>query len=72
MKPIFISGKRQCLGEHFARMELYLIVGALLQNFTFSPPPGVEKLDITPRRLPVINLPNPDIILSIKPRRLLK
>lgn len=53
----YFPGKRQCLGEQFARMELYLMMAALLQNFTFSAPEG-EEIDIRPVRFPIINRPN--------------
>uniref|UniRef100_A0A673CAC3 Cytochrome P450 2K1-like n=1 Tax=Sphaeramia orbicularis TaxID=375764 RepID=A0A673CAC3_9TELE len=47
----FSAGRRICLGESLARMELFLFFTTLLQHFCFTPPPGVkeEDLDLTPR-----------------------
>ncbi|CAL8397561.1 unnamed protein product [Boreogadus saida] len=46
----FSAGRRACLGEGLARMELFLFFTSLLQRFRFTPPPGVteEELDLTP------------------------
>ncbi|CAN9500604.1 unnamed protein product [Ophioblennius macclurei] len=41
----FSAGKRVCLGEQLARMELFLFFTSLLQRFSFSPVPG-EKVTL--------------------------
>uniref|UniRef100_A0A8C2JYF7 Cytochrome P450, family 2, subfamily K, polypeptide16 n=1 Tax=Cyprinus carpio TaxID=7962 RepID=A0A8C2JYF7_CYPCA len=45
----FSAGRRACLGESLARMELFLFFTFLLQHFSFTPPPGVsgDELDLT-------------------------
>ncbi|KAM4042276.1 cytochrome P450 2K1-like isoform 3-T3 [Anomaloglossus baeobatrachus] len=42
----FSAGKRSCAGESLVKVELFLVFTKLLQNFTFTAPPGV-KLDLT-------------------------
>uniref|UniRef100_A0A3Q0THP9 Cytochrome P450, family 2, subfamily P, polypeptide 6 n=1 Tax=Amphilophus citrinellus TaxID=61819 RepID=A0A3Q0THP9_AMPCI len=38
----FAAGKRVCLGEQLARMELFLFFTSLLQRFSFSAPAGEQ------------------------------
>ncbi|XP_068094325.1 cytochrome P450 2B19-like isoform X2 [Hyperolius riggenbachi] len=42
----FSTGKRVCVGENLARMELFLLFSALLQKFSFRLVPGTERQDI--------------------------
>ncbi|XP_015283837.1 PREDICTED: cytochrome P450 2K4-like [Gekko japonicus] len=46
----FSAGRRMCVGENLAKMELFLFFTSLLQRFTFQPAPGTSKedLDLTP------------------------
>ncbi|XP_060128277.1 cytochrome P450 2K6-like [Zootoca vivipara] len=46
----FSAGRRACVGETLAKMELFLFFTSLLQRFTFQPPPGTsqEDVDLTP------------------------
>ncbi|KAM6121786.1 uncharacterized protein FYN12_008716 [Phoenicopterus ruber ruber] len=42
----FSIGRRACLGEGLAKMELFLFFAGLLRKFVFQPPPGVDKSDL--------------------------
>lgn len=39
------AGRRQCLGENLARMELFLFTAAIVQNFNIKVPDGVTLVD---------------------------
>ncbi|KAL7871968.1 hypothetical protein SRHO_G00069510, partial [Serrasalmus rhombeus] len=41
----FSAGRRVCIGEPLAHIELFLVFSSLLQRFTFAPGPG-EKLSL--------------------------
>ena len=36
------KGKRRCVGESLARVELFIIFTSLMQQFSFEKPPGTE------------------------------
>ncbi|XP_067412758.1 cytochrome P450 2G1-like isoform X7 [Emydura macquarii macquarii] len=45
----FSSGKRMCLGEGLARMELFLVFTSVLQHFTLKSPINPQEIDLTPK-----------------------
>jgi cytochrome P450 len=44
----FSLGKRQCMGESLARMELFLVFANMLHKFRFSVPSGQTKPTLKP------------------------
>lgn len=65
----FGSGKRQCVGEGLARMELFIFSVALVQNFSFAPPPG-KKIDLRPVAFnPILHEPkgSEKVVVTVRP-----
>ncbi|XP_040179135.1 cytochrome P450 2G1-like [Rana temporaria] len=63
----FSIGKRICLGEGLARMELFLFLTTILQNFTLVSETKFTEEDIAPRMTGFANVPI-DYKLSFIPR----
>ncbi|XP_057190829.1 cytochrome P450 2F3-like [Triplophysa rosa] len=53
----FSAGKRSCVGESLARMELFLFIVSLLQKFSFTSPTGPDSVDLSPELSSFANMP---------------
>ncbi|XP_051063297.1 cytochrome P450 2A3 [Phodopus roborovskii] len=45
----FSIGKRYCFGEGLAKMELFLFLTTIMQNFSFRSPQAPHDIDVSPR-----------------------
>ncbi|NWI21880.1 CP2H1 protein, partial [Crypturellus soui] len=55
----FSTGKRVCAGEGLARMELFLFLVSILQNFTLKPVKDRKDIDLSPISNTLANAPKP-------------
>ncbi|XP_072047418.1 cytochrome P450 2J3-like [Amphiura filiformis] len=62
---VFGAGKRACLGEHLARMELFIFYTHLMHRYRFEKPPGMESVNIQPKPVSVL-MPFPYDICAIE------
>ncbi|CAI5692811.1 cytochrome P450 2F3 [Oreochromis niloticus] len=53
----FSAGKRNCVGESLARMELFIFIVSLLQDFTFSCAGGPDSINLIPEYSSFLNVP---------------
>ncbi|XP_051744174.1 cytochrome P450 2K1-like isoform X2 [Ctenopharyngodon idella] len=63
----FSAGRRVCLGESLARMELFLFFTSLLQSYRFTTPPGVSGDDLDLKGIVGVTLnPSPHKLCAIR------
>ncbi|KAF7237369.1 Cytochrome P450 2C29 [Varanus komodoensis] len=53
----FSAGKRICIGEGLARMQLFLFLSTILQNFSLKPLGHRKDIDLTPKLSTFGNIP---------------
>lgn len=61
------SGKRYCFGEGLARMELFLFLTNILQNFRFKSPQLPQDIDVSPKLVGLATIPR-SYTMSFQPR----
>ena len=61
----FSAGRRGCLGESLARIELFLVLARLLHSFKFENPPGCDLPTLEPNG-GIVLMPQPFNVCTIK------
>ncbi|XP_063793830.1 cytochrome P450 2A13-like [Pseudophryne corroboree] len=56
---VFSAGLRTCVGEGLARLEMFLVLTSILQNFNITSPIDPKDLDISPQMVGLTNVPRP-------------
>uniref|UniRef100_A0A2K6KQG5 Cytochrome P450 family 2 subfamily B member 6 n=1 Tax=Rhinopithecus bieti TaxID=61621 RepID=A0A2K6KQG5_RHIBE len=63
----FSLGKRNCFGEGLARMELFLFLTTIMQNFHFKSPQSPKDIDVSPKHVGFATIPR-NYTMSFLPR----
>ncbi|XP_025222017.1 cytochrome P450 2A13-like isoform X1 [Theropithecus gelada] len=63
----FSIGKRNCFGEGLARMELFLFLTTIMQNFHFKSPQLPKDIDVSPKHVGFATIPR-NYTMSFLPR----
>ncbi|XP_070488882.1 cytochrome P450 2A13-like [Equus przewalskii] len=63
----FSIGKRYCFGEGLARMELFLFLTTIMQNFCFRYPQSPQDIDVSPKHVGFASIPR-NYTMSLQPR----
>lgn len=61
----FSGGRRSCLGESLARIELFLVLARLLHTFKFENPPGCDLPNLEPN-VGIVLMPQAFQVCAIK------
>ena len=61
----FSAGRRVCLGESLARIELFLVLARLLHSFKFENPPGSDLPTLKPIN-GIVLMPQPFSVCALK------
>ncbi|KAK1340926.1 hypothetical protein QTO34_017325 [Cnephaeus nilssonii] len=63
----FSIGKRYCLGEGLARMELFFLLTTIMQNFRFKSSQSPKDIDVSPKHVGFATIPR-NYTMSFLPR----